>query len=175
MSAQCLASMAWRRALKHFPAPTKPIDITPILTAASLAPTSFGVQPFQIYVISNADVKSKIAAAAYQQPQVREESVIVRMFPNSSMISRIMSLYNTRLQSVAICWFSLREMMQLQLLKDVSMLSNLTKKRPILQEVFGSLWVKWIPHRSQTGRWGRYTMARITLDFLSSMQDKVGW
>lgn len=71
MSVQCLASMSWRRALKHFPPAMKPIDISPILTAASLAPTSFGVQPFQIYVISNADIKSKIAAAAYQQPQVR--------------------------------------------------------------------------------------------------------
>ena len=89
MSVQCLASMSWRRALKHFPPAMKPIDISPILTAASLAPTSFGVQPFQIYVISNADIKSKIAAAAYQQPQVKvisHKNVI-----NVPMMTRITS------------------------------------------------------------------------------------
>jgi Nitroreductase family len=91
MSVQCLASMTWRRALKHFPLAIKPIDINPILTAASLAPTSFGVQPFQIYVVTNADVKSKIAAVAYRQPQVKAK-VIMKMSVNVQKMTRIMPL-----------------------------------------------------------------------------------
>lgn len=71
MSAQMLASMLWRRALKHFVPPIKPIDISPILKAAILAPSSFGVQPFQIYVVTSAETKAKISPAAFNQHQVR--------------------------------------------------------------------------------------------------------
>lgn len=71
MSTSTLAAMTWRRALKHF-APSSPIDITPILKAAALAPSSFGIQPFQIYVITSPEMKSKIAPVAYNQPQITE-------------------------------------------------------------------------------------------------------
>jgi nitroreductase len=62
--------MNWRRALKQFQPSKQMIDISPILKAACLAPTSFGIQPFQIYVVTNSELKGKIAAAAYDQPQV---------------------------------------------------------------------------------------------------------
>jgi nitroreductase len=91
MSVQCLASMTWRRALKHFPPAIKPIDINPILKAATLAPSSFGVQPFQIYVVTNADIKSKIAAVAYRQPQVSVK-VIMKMSVNVYIMIRFMPL-----------------------------------------------------------------------------------
>ena len=70
MSVTTLASMAWRRALKNFGSSSTPLDITPILKAAALAPSSFGIQPFQIYVVTNDEMKSKIKLAAYNQPQV---------------------------------------------------------------------------------------------------------
>jgi nitroreductase / dihydropteridine reductase len=73
MSKEILASMAWRRAAKHFLPPLRPIDISPILNAALLAPTSFGIQPFQIYVVSSAEMKKKIQPAAYNQPQVTDD------------------------------------------------------------------------------------------------------
>ena len=70
MSTSTLTSMAWRRALKSFPPALTPLDINPILKAAALAPTSFGIQPFQIYVVTSDELKAKIKTAAYNQPQV---------------------------------------------------------------------------------------------------------
>ena len=70
MSVEMMKSLIWRRALKRFSASKRVVDISPILNAATLAPTSFGVQPFQIYVVTNASVKEKISHAAYNQPQV---------------------------------------------------------------------------------------------------------
>jgi nitroreductase len=62
--------MRWRRALKQFQPSSKTLDISSILKAACLAPTSFGIQPFQVYVVTNSELKERIAAAAYDQPQV---------------------------------------------------------------------------------------------------------
>ena len=78
MSKEMIASMTWRRALKHFLPPLKPIDISPILNAAALAPTSFGVQPFQIYVVTSAETKKRIAPVAYNQPQVTDSETDVK-------------------------------------------------------------------------------------------------
>ena len=77
MSVTTLTSMTWRRALKSFSAapPTTLFDISPILKAAALAPTSFGIQPFQIYVVTSDEMKAKIKPAAYNQPQVIDRTV----------------------------------------------------------------------------------------------------
>jgi nitroreductase/dihydropteridine reductase len=76
MSDKLLKQMQWRRALKQFQPSTKTLDISSILKAACLAPTSFGIQPFQIYVVTNSELKGRIAAAAYNQPQVDYSYII---------------------------------------------------------------------------------------------------
>lgn len=43
-----------------------------ILEAIRLAPTSSGLQPFEVLVITNAEVKEKIKAVAWNQPQVTD-------------------------------------------------------------------------------------------------------
>lgn len=43
-----------------------------ILEAIRLAPTSSGLQPFEIIVITNEDTKSKIREIAYNQPQITD-------------------------------------------------------------------------------------------------------
>jgi nitroreductase/dihydropteridine reductase len=70
-----LSNLKWRRAVKHFapvsvtqPAP----DITPILSAACEAPTCFGLQPFKILVVTNAEARTRLAPVCYNQPQVTE-------------------------------------------------------------------------------------------------------
>lgn len=72
MSNNFLNSLVWRRALKSFGSTGQPIDISPILEAARLAPTSFGLQPFQIHVVTNADLKAKLFPASYNQPQIKQ-------------------------------------------------------------------------------------------------------
>ncbi len=43
-----------------------------ILEAIRLAPTSSGLQPFEVFVITNPDVKAKIREIAWNQPQVTD-------------------------------------------------------------------------------------------------------
>lgn len=70
-----LSNLTWRRAVKHFVPPngtTPAPDIAPLLTAACEAPSSFGLQPFKIIVVTNAEAKANLAPVCYNQPQVTE-------------------------------------------------------------------------------------------------------
>lgn len=71
-----LNSLNWRIAEKHFD-PEKKINqnnLSQILDSVQLAPTSFGLQPFHIYVVESQEVKEKLQQAGYNQPQFTESS-----------------------------------------------------------------------------------------------------
>lgn len=56
--------------MKNF-APAEPIpDIFPILDAATNAPSSFGLQPFKIFVITDQSMKRNLAPVCFNQPQI---------------------------------------------------------------------------------------------------------
>ncbi len=69
----------WRYATKKM----DPSKIVPeeklhrILEAANLAPTSSGLQPFEIIVVSNSEVKAKLAEAAYGQAQLNDSTYVL--------------------------------------------------------------------------------------------------
>ena len=68
--------MQWRYAAKKMDA-TKVVPqdkVERIVEAARLAPTSSGLQPFEVFVVSNADVRAKIQAVANNQAQITEGS-----------------------------------------------------------------------------------------------------
>jgi nitroreductase / dihydropteridine reductase len=70
-----LENLLWRRAVKHFAPPSseKPAPtIRPILDAAISAPTCFGLQPFKIILVSNAEAKQNLLPVCYNQPQIKE-------------------------------------------------------------------------------------------------------
>ena len=48
-----------------------------ILEAARLAPTSSGLQPFEIFVVTNQDIKNQLKEAASNQPQVADASHVL--------------------------------------------------------------------------------------------------
>ena len=67
-----LTNLSWRYATKKFDT-TKKVsqeDLDMILEAIRMTPTSFGLQPYHFYVVSNQDIKDKIQAAAWNQLQV---------------------------------------------------------------------------------------------------------
>ena len=66
----------WRYATKKMdPARTVPEEkIAAILEAVRLAPTSSGLQPFEVFVVTNPEVRAKLRAAAYDQAQVTDGS-----------------------------------------------------------------------------------------------------
>ena len=66
----------WRYATKKMnPAEAVPQDkVDAIIEAIRMAPTSSGTQPFELLVVTNPDIRSKIAAAAGGQAQITEGS-----------------------------------------------------------------------------------------------------
>lgn len=71
-----LDKLAWRYATKKMnPAKTVPqATVDRIVEAARLAPTSSGLQPFEIIVVTNPEVRAKIQAVAWNQAQITEGS-----------------------------------------------------------------------------------------------------
>jgi nitroreductase len=70
-----LESLNWRYAVKRMngkKVPQEKVDI--ILEAARLAPTSAGLQPFSIFVITDPELLKKIQPIANNQPQITEAS-----------------------------------------------------------------------------------------------------
>jgi nitroreductase len=74
-----LSNLTWRYATKKFDTARKVshTDLTQIIEAIRLTPTSFGLQPYHFYVVSNPDILAKIGAAAYNQPQLTTASHVI--------------------------------------------------------------------------------------------------
>jgi nitroreductase/dihydropteridine reductase len=73
---QLLEQMQWRYATKKMD-PTKAVPqdkLDRIVEAARLAPTSSGLQPFELLVISNAEIRTRIRAVANDQSQITDGS-----------------------------------------------------------------------------------------------------
>lgn len=71
MAFNLVNNLLWRSALKRFvPVSTGSVNIEPILEAIRLSPSSFGIQPYHVHVITNAEVKKKLKEVSYNQDQV---------------------------------------------------------------------------------------------------------
>ena len=69
-------SLNWRYATKKMD-PAKPVPqdkVERILEAARLAPTSSGLQPFEIVVVTSAEVRARIKPIAWNQAQITDGS-----------------------------------------------------------------------------------------------------
>ena len=73
---ELLDKLNWRYAAKKMdPAKAVPqASVDRIVEAARLAPTSSGLQPFEVLVVTNAEVRAKIQAVAWNQAQITEGS-----------------------------------------------------------------------------------------------------
>jgi nitroreductase len=71
-----LERLNWRYAAKKLdPARAVPADaVDRIVEAIRLSPTSSGLQPFDIIVVSNPQIKERIRAIGYNQPQITDGS-----------------------------------------------------------------------------------------------------
>ncbi|RPD51630.1 nitroreductase family protein [Paracnuella aquatica] len=70
-----LEALNWRYATKQMTGePVPAAKIENIIEATRLAPSSMGLQPYSVIVVSNADVKKLIQPAAYNQPQIVQAS-----------------------------------------------------------------------------------------------------
>ena len=74
--AQLLEQLQWRYATKKMD-PSKTVSqdkVDRIVEAARLAPSSSGLQPYEVVVVSNPEVRARIRAAANDQAQITEGS-----------------------------------------------------------------------------------------------------
>ena len=73
---ELLEQLHWRYATKKMD-PTKTVSqekVDRIVEAVRLAPTSSGLQPYEVFVVTNADVREKIKAIAWNQAQITDGS-----------------------------------------------------------------------------------------------------
>lgn len=72
-------ALQWRYATKKFDA-TKKLTATQLdvlLEALALSPSSYGLQPWKFIIVTNNDVRTKLRAAAWGQPQITDASHLI--------------------------------------------------------------------------------------------------
>lgn len=74
-----LDKLNWRYATKKMdPAKSVPEDkVAAIVDAISLTPTSSGLQPFEVFVIANDEIRAKIQPVSWNQSQITEGSHLI--------------------------------------------------------------------------------------------------
>lgn len=86
-----LSQLNWRYATKKFDT-TKKVDqatLEKIIEAIKMAPSSLGLQPFHIYVITDQKVKDKIKDKSYFQSQVAEGSHLLVFCSRVDAVNRV--------------------------------------------------------------------------------------
>ncbi len=83
-----LTNLNWRYATKKFDTSRKVSDgdIGTILEAIRLSPTSFGLMPYNVYVVTNQETKDKIQAVAWNQPQVGTSSHLLVFIARTDLL-----------------------------------------------------------------------------------------
>ena len=72
-----IQDLNWRYATKNMNGETVSDEkLTAILTATNLTATSYGLQPFTIFIVGNKEIKAKLQEAAYGQAQVGSSSAV---------------------------------------------------------------------------------------------------
>ncbi|MFV0409983.1 MAG: NAD(P)H-dependent oxidoreductase [Paracoccus sp. (in: a-proteobacteria)] len=79
MSDQLIEKLNWRYATKAMdPSKAVPAEkVERILEAISLAPTSSGLQPFEVIVVTNPEIRAKLRAVAWDQAQLTDGSHVL--------------------------------------------------------------------------------------------------
>lgn len=92
-----LSQLNWRFATKVFDAsrPVSEQHLKQILDAIRQAPTSFGLQPFHVYVLSDLALREKMKASSYNQPQVTDASALLVFCSRNDMSDQIDRYINT--------------------------------------------------------------------------------
>ncbi len=86
-----LSQLGWRRAIKSFDpdADVSDADLTKILNAIRMAPTSFGLQPFEVHVLKNKALREKLLQHSWNQPQIIACSVLLTFVVRIDIKKRI--------------------------------------------------------------------------------------
>lgn len=91
-----LKNLNWRYATKSFDTQKKlnPDQRQKILDATRLAPTSFGLQPFHVFLVNDPALRQKIFAAGWNQPQYTTAAEVMVFCSSSDISTRITDYLN---------------------------------------------------------------------------------
>lgn len=94
MSTSFLNQLDWRFATKQFDPAQKVTseELSQILTAVRMAPTSFGLQPFHVIVVTDPAVRTTMREASFGQPQVTDASHVLVFAARTDIVPRIEAL-----------------------------------------------------------------------------------
>lgn len=76
MDSTFLSHLDWRFAVKEFD-PNRKVsdqDLDKILESIHMAPTSFGLQPYHVFVVRNPELRQKLREKGYDQPKITDAS-----------------------------------------------------------------------------------------------------
>ena len=84
-----LENLNWRYATKKFDSNKKVSekDLNHLLEAIQLSASSYGLQPYQVFVVENKEVREKLKAAAWNQSQITDASHLL-VFASMTKIDR---------------------------------------------------------------------------------------
>lgn len=86
-----LSQLNWRFATKKFDPAKKITDenLHKILEAIRMAPTSLGLQPIHVIIVTNEELKEKLTEKSYNQPQIKDCSHLLVFCARTDSLKRI--------------------------------------------------------------------------------------
>ncbi|MEB8347281.1 NAD(P)H-dependent oxidoreductase [Flavobacteriaceae bacterium KMM 6898] len=88
-------SLNWRYATKKFDARKKVSseDLDSLLEATTLSASSYGLQPYKILVVEDAEIRSKLRPAAWDQSQITDASHLIVLASQNSFGAELVEDY----------------------------------------------------------------------------------
>lgn len=83
-----LENLNWRYATKKFD-PEKKInkeDLEKLMESIQLSASSYGLQPYEVFVIEDSEIREKLKAASWNQPQITDASHLI-VFANLTSVN----------------------------------------------------------------------------------------
>ncbi|MEI6650815.1 MAG: NAD(P)H-dependent oxidoreductase [Candidatus Moraniibacteriota bacterium] len=86
-----LTQLDWRFATKKFDPEKKLSDesVEKILDTIRMTPSAYGLQPYHILVVTDAETKKKLSHASFGQPQPADASHVLVFFSRTDILDRI--------------------------------------------------------------------------------------
>lgn len=86
-----LTQLSWRYATKQFDSTKKLSEeqLQKVMEAIKMVPTSFGLQPFKVILVTNQDTRLKLKDAAWGQSQVIDASHLLVFCANTDVLPRV--------------------------------------------------------------------------------------
>lgn len=94
-------ALTWRFATKKFNQTKVSEDLlSSVLEAGRLAPTSYGLQPVKVWVISNDEIRERLRAVGYNQPQITDSSHLIVLASKLDLSAVDVDAYMERIHEV---------------------------------------------------------------------------